>query len=344
MTAQINNYSAQNPCEILGRLDPPLEWYTAKRVHVPDLIDSATGQPLRDAKGKPIKAFPFLPRHLPSTVAGHEIETYFKKHPGFCYQDLWARMPAGTPYPTQKQRNAWNQQRLRHGRVPYNARCWTLKGHGLPRVLLELVEGLSQLQIQHNTTWIVTANGIVQPNNPTRVLPLNSFLDQGRPHLPSGPVRNAQAEIARLQAIALANNLMSWRQLPQQLLPVQWFARVRGPVVPPPLLSLPTAISSAGTTSALPQLSYTTEFDNDDAWASSDNDTEEDYGETGLGSKDAPEIEQCPDESKVELSCSLTYPKQAMSHHVQGLRQPKVDEDELGRTSGTTKSGGGFPV
>lgn len=153
-------------------------------------------------------------------------EAYFPLHPDMSYYHIWQRQPLGTPVPTTKQRNMMNDMRLRKARIPHNARRWTRKRRYPPRILVELVEGLSQTQLLLNTTWIVTPRAIIQPGTDRR-LPLNIYLDGHPAHTPSIEVRAALAQSHRLQALARSHHVAHWSELPRDLLPNAWFGRAR---------------------------------------------------------------------------------------------------------------------
>lgn len=217
-------WSIQTPPVSLGRLDPPRNWHTPEKLA--SMKDPATGHTILDSCGVPIPDYPFLPRYLSSNLEWFRVEAYFREHKDMSYYHIWQRQPLGTPIPTRKERNNMNNMRLRKARRPFNTRCWTKKSLYPPRILVELVEGLSQTQLLLNTTWIVTPHGIRQPGT-ERLLPLNMFLDGNRVHTLSAEVRAALAENHRLQALANAHNVSHWSKLPKHLLPDEWFGRAR---------------------------------------------------------------------------------------------------------------------
>ena len=217
-------WSIKTPAPSLGRLDPPREWHTSDRV--PNIKDPATGRDILDPNGVPIPDYQFLPRYLSSNLEWFRVEAYFREHKDMSYYHIWQRQPLGTPMPTLKERNSMNNMRLRKARRPYNARCWTKKGQYPPKILVELVEGLSQTQLLLNTTWVVTPNAIKQPGV-DRFLPLTMYLDGYPAHTPSAEVRAALAESHRLQALANTHNVSHWSELPKHLLPRAWFGRTR---------------------------------------------------------------------------------------------------------------------
>jgi len=77
----------------LGRLNPSGDWQQEGKV--PNLTVNRVVQ--KDGKGKPIRDFRCLPRFLSSDLPGKKIEAYFHRDSRIRYEDLWARMPSGTP-------------------------------------------------------------------------------------------------------------------------------------------------------------------------------------------------------------------------------------------------------
>ena len=219
-------WSEDWPDPILGRLDPPPDWYNAK---TPGPMITSDGVLQIGRDGKLILDFDFLPPRLSSKLEPFRMETYFRMHPMITYTALWHRQPSWVPAPTTKTKNALNQQRLRRGREPYFARDWSKRYVGRPtKVLVELIGSLSYQQLQYNTTWTVTSDGkIVNPKNPLQILPWNYYLENDQPHKSSQIVDDASRENARLMDIAREYNLEHWRDLPNHLLPESWFKRTK---------------------------------------------------------------------------------------------------------------------
>lgn len=106
-------------------------------------------------------------------------------------------------------------------------RCWSTRYNGRPaKTLVETVEKLSKEQIAQNTTWDVTATGIVQPGNPGHVLPLGYFLKNGVPHVPSKEVAEALKLLGELQGKAKAKGKGHWSEMESHDLPKGWMARL----------------------------------------------------------------------------------------------------------------------
>ena len=210
-----------HPNAILGQLDPHPAWHN--QAPPMNLIDPMTGLEVFDAKGNKKRDFQYLPLQLPNKVDPVAREVLFKQHKHMTYLDIWARQPAGTPLPNV---NALNMERDRKARTPYNSRCWTPKYNGRPTKKMVLhVESLTSDQIKKNTNWILTANGIVDPQNPNRVLPLDYFLINGVEHVPSNEITEALAESRRLMALAQANGQAHWTELSKEMLPRGWSTR-----------------------------------------------------------------------------------------------------------------------
>lgn len=157
----------------LGRLNPPEDW--PKEGKVPDLVINKVTQ--RDSKGKPIRNFGFLPRYLSSNLPGKKIEAYFHKDSRIRYDDLWARMPSCTPPLTTAVKNhRYNNKRIREVRAPFHVPCFTSRRTTITRTDVEIAATLTREMIRQGTVWPISPRGIQDPSNPTRFLPLNTFL------------------------------------------------------------------------------------------------------------------------------------------------------------------------
>jgi hypothetical protein len=212
---------------ILGQLDPYQDRALLKNLKVPDLMEN--GEVVNDSENKPIKDFPFLPRYLSSNMELFRYEAYFRMDPRLTYRDLWARMPSTAREFDLPKVRAIGMEITRKVRQRNNALCWDRKGHKLPRRNVELVDSLSQEQIELNTTWIVSSDGIRQPGqSPTLPpLPRNYFLAPGEiVHKMSVPLQNARKELRRLQKIAQRKGRDNWEDVPEDH-PYQWIIRRR---------------------------------------------------------------------------------------------------------------------
>lgn len=212
--------SEDEPHVRLGYLDPPPGWITQPAVG--DLTDSS-GSVVTGKDGKPLRNYD-MPRYLSSKISPHRVDAYFRLHPKFSYDDIEARQPSWCP---RLSRNMLNNDRLRKGRRPFSARCWTSTCSYPSKVDVEFVESLSMLQTMLNTGWVVTPRGIHNPKSSDRLYPLDQFLHGERWHTPSVEVAGALTESRRLKALAAAHGKSHWRELPDELLPREWFTRTR---------------------------------------------------------------------------------------------------------------------
>ena len=217
-------WSANTPPPILGRLDPPARWYDEKMV---DYMRDAAGALVLDASGSPIREFGIpIPRYLSSKIHKLEpwrLEAYFRSSKAFTYRDMWARQPNWVKPLTTRATNTIGNKLGRHGRDPFNARCWSLKHSKKPsKAAVKLLEQLTQVQIDHNTTWVVTLAGIHPPKLPRYLIPLDSFIEEGFPHVPSTEVQTALSESRRLMGLAGMNGMTSWHELEVSQLPLRW--------------------------------------------------------------------------------------------------------------------------
>jgi hypothetical protein len=222
-------WSESNHPKILGQLDPHPGRLLLKGERLPYLKED--GKVVRDSKKNPIRDFPFLPRHLSNNLEPFRYEAYLRMDPRLEYHDLWARMPSTTPlfHGNSLWVRALRMDITRKVRDRNNGRCWDAKGHQLPRRNIELVEKLTQEQIELNTTWNVTSDGIRQPGqSPTsNPLPRNYFLALGEVSHTLGPeLQNARNELRRLQSIAERKSQNSWKDVTEDH-PYQWTMRRR---------------------------------------------------------------------------------------------------------------------
>ena len=246
-------WSAAHVPPIFGFLDPPPEW--DHPTHISPLRD-AFGRVLPPVNGTEIRGFPFLPRQLPEMIEPWEMEWYFRQSYQLTYDDLRSRQTPGLGALTSKQKNALNNQRQRQGRLPYNSRSWSNKYYGRPtKVLLELVDNLSQLQIDWNTTWTwIPGGGWHQPSNEKNRVPVHHFLLSNTwPHDPSQEVVDAQSTLTHLRARAAQHGLGSWKHLPKALLPSDWSMRVSGTRANGPQGAITNAAAQTGLNNATNQ-------------------------------------------------------------------------------------------
>ncbi|MCJ1393428.1 hypothetical protein MMC18_006302 [Xylographa bjoerkii] len=228
---------------IIGQLDPQasrsqmLGW-------VPTLVEN--GQNVLDTEGQAVRDFQFLPRHLSSNLEWFRYEAYLRMDPRLRYRDLWARMPRGTP---KLDVNSINNHRIRGIRRDNHARCWDRKGPKAPKADVMASQHWGQAQLDANTTWEITLQGIRHGNSGV-FLPNNTFLDHNTlRHSPSQQVQDAITTRQRLEAAALVAGLAAISDLPRTLQPTSWYSRVRNKMsetntTGPTSAHLPTAASS----------------------------------------------------------------------------------------------------
>ena len=214
-------YSKINPNPILGRLDPSPAWFVKK---ITFLLDN-DGQPLLDREGNPIRDWPGWPRYISSLIGGHDMEVLFRSSCRVTYKDIWARQPCWVKAPTNTMTNRMNQRRLREGRLPYGAICWSQRyiTRASPKTLAAAVADLSADQIRYNTNFPIQNNGIISG---TQVLPLNYYISGEGIHKPSLMVYDALVLVHELAQSCRAMRLLHWMHLPQECLPSDW--RTRG--------------------------------------------------------------------------------------------------------------------
>ncbi|MCJ1286718.1 hypothetical protein MMC26_006064 [Xylographa opegraphella] len=241
-------WSANRPPHILGRLDPPASWYDETIVSY--MTDTA-GNLVLDASGDPIREFGVpMPRYLSSKLPKLEawrLEAYFRSSKAFSYRDMWARQPNWVTPPTAKATNAYGNILSRHGRDPFNARCWSLKHSKKPsKAAVKLLEKLTQVQLDHNTTWVVTPAGIHPPKLPNFLIPLDSFTEEGYPHTPSPEVQTALTESRRLMQLARATGKTTWHELESNQLPLRWIPSKHSKLVRPRAVTVEAHKSAVG--------------------------------------------------------------------------------------------------
>ena len=141
-------------------------------------------------------------------------------------------MPRGTP---DLDVRSISNSRHRSVRVKNRARCWDSKAPTTiaPRANVELVEAWTQVQINANTTWDITLQGIRQPlsnkqRQGTVYLPMNYYLEPGEQvHVRQPYLQKALTTLHQLEAAAALGGLTSWRKLHKSLLPAIWYSHAR---------------------------------------------------------------------------------------------------------------------
>ena len=202
------NWTVQNPPAILGMLDPPPAWGNEADPQV--LVDNQGNNVVHPSNGLKVRNVP-LPRQLPSNLSPLHMEAFMRRNSKITYHDFPARMPAGTNDYTKKDMNRINNQRRRHCREKLNVRCWTGTFQGPTKTLIGLLDNLTDQQIQHNTTWVVTPQGIHPPANPACLYPYADFLPAGFQQ--SDATREGLRELAELRGKALQQGLSHWSKL-----------------------------------------------------------------------------------------------------------------------------------
>ena len=207
---------------ILGRLDPPQWWYDYP---APSAILNHYGLPMLDQLSKPVRDYEFLPLQIPRNLNPIDDEIYHRLDATLSYSDISARMLG--PALDSRQRNVLRNERLRKARIPCHARRWTRNYPKQPhRDLVEHVESLTWEQIERNTTWTLSPQGIKNPLT-GRYLPSDYFQDNGIEHDPSREVMAAIKESQRLRSLAAQYGVNHWRDLSVDLLPREWFVRAK---------------------------------------------------------------------------------------------------------------------
>ncbi|MCJ1398787.1 hypothetical protein MMC11_001988 [Xylographa trunciseda] len=215
-------YCRGNPHPILGCLDPPGSWSEAP---ITNLIGD-DGEPIMDRGNQPIKDFPEWPRYISSSISGHDMEVLFRSSRHVAYRDIWARQPCWVEQPEAKVFNRFNQRRMRDGREPCGAICWSQRysTRSAPKVLVAAVEVLTAAQIRYNTNFEVLEDGIVFKDG-GEVLPLDYYLDGGGLHVPSKMVLDTLIMIHQLACLTWKQGLEHWTFLPAEFLPADWTKR-----------------------------------------------------------------------------------------------------------------------
>ncbi|MCJ1356668.1 MAG: hypothetical protein MMC33_006663 [Icmadophila ericetorum] len=261
---------------IIGMLDPPPGW---EREPIPEYVPGRNGEPVVAANGIKVRNLVHLPNVLQNyqEIRGWTVEAYFRGHRDFQYHDIRVRQPNGG---TDYHNSAMSNKRTRHCRKLYPMRSWVLKAHGVTRTLVELVDSLTQAQIQQNTTWIVLPQGIQQPGNPNRILALDHFLHDRQPHQPSERLRGALTEWTRLRALAVEHNKTNWRALPSHLLP--GYSRVKGTGVRAKMAQAKVVVSPQTSTEPLATPLPSRTSASITARSGKGKNNEEDYRDTGF--------------------------------------------------------------
>ncbi|KAL2010416.1 hypothetical protein VTN00DRAFT_6223 [Thermoascus crustaceus] len=218
-------YSEANLPPILFRLDPPSQ---EQQMPITDLVED--GMVVKDANGTPLRNFTFLPRYISVRPPGWLLEYWMRTDSRLTYRDIKARMTT-SDLPSD---NVLNMRREREARSSLGLSCWATRRGTIARVEVERVERWTPDQIAHNTTMVVeytdpTSDGAKRvplrlraktliPAQPV-YFPLDTFLENGRPHIPSRRIARAIDLFYRLSETALERQLDTWQQLDPSELP-----------------------------------------------------------------------------------------------------------------------------
>lgn len=192
-------------------------------------------QVVKDHDGRPIRAFPFLPRYISIRPAAWLLEYWMRTDPRLTYRDIKARMVV--PAAQRPRENTINMHRERQCRNPLALSCWTSHRHAVGKVEVERVARWSLDQIRYNTTMDIEYGrdpGSGDQRTAVRLrsrtlaggapayYPLDSFLDGGDVHVPSQRIGEALSLFWQLSERASRLRLGSWRLLPDEELPEAW--------------------------------------------------------------------------------------------------------------------------
>ena len=220
-------WTVENPPFLLGMLDPPPDYYDHLRQPVPVLVDEDLKPVENTGNGLKVRNLPFLPRYLSSSLSAIHWEMFMRLDPRVKYNDVRSRQPKYLPRMNQTTINNQNNRRGRGVRRPLNVRCWETKYVERPtKYLCELLDNLTEEQIEHNTTWVVTKNGIHPPNNPKCIYKKKCFKKAG--HKMSQETSNAFKLLEELKSLAQSLGEVDWRNLPKERQPSHWKIRQEG--------------------------------------------------------------------------------------------------------------------
>ncbi|KAL1956262.1 hypothetical protein VTO42DRAFT_7522 [Malbranchea cinnamomea] len=225
-----SQYSNNNLPPLLFQLDPPD--HTASG-DIGFLIEN--GEWILDSEGRPVRDFPFLPRHIAVRPPAWLLEYWMRTDSRLTYRDIKARMIGS--HANLPSDNVLNMRREREARLPLGLSCWTSRRGGITKAEVERVEKLTDDQIAYNTTMIVeyTANPDGSGKKPVclrsksiksssfKRFPLTTFLNSDTElHTPSSRLTATIDLLQELQSTATTLGIENWRNLPAELLPAAW--------------------------------------------------------------------------------------------------------------------------
>lgn len=198
---------------------------------ITDLVEN--GKVVKDANGTPLRNFTFLPRYISVRPPGWLLEYWMRTDSRLIYRDIKARMTT-SDLPSD---NVLNMRREREARSPLGLSCWATRRGTIARVEVERVERWTPDQIAYNTTMLVdytepSSDGAkrvpLRPRAKTLIpaqpvyFPLDTFLENGRLHIPSRSIARATDLFYRLSEKALERQLDTWQQLDPRELPWEY--------------------------------------------------------------------------------------------------------------------------
>ncbi|MCJ1333491.1 hypothetical protein MMC10_010191 [Thelotrema lepadinum] len=221
------SWSVETPPAILGMLDPDPDYAYLKHLPVGTLKDARSRELHHVGTGFPIRNLPYIPRYLSSQVSEMAVEVLMRRDPRVTYSDIRSRQPAWMQKQAAKEINALNNRRARRVRTPLNTRCWSGKYSDRPtKTLVQLLDSLTEKQIEANTTWIITEQGVHPPNNPNYMLDPSAF--KGVNHRMSPETAAGMEKLQELRAKAAQWGVGHWSELPRDELPREWSMRQQG--------------------------------------------------------------------------------------------------------------------
>ena len=156
----------------LGMLDPPEEWHNQK---TPSFIDGGSRRPKIGTRGYLMRDFAACPAYIKERGYHPDyvfIEYLFRTNPNFGYGDLMARLPKkAVKAGTKNRRTAMNHMNNTRARLVRSdrgtkTRAWSNRHKGrAPKVQLRRLNGLTQEQLDLNTTWNVTVSDFVKASS-----------------------------------------------------------------------------------------------------------------------------------------------------------------------------------
>lgn len=185
------------------------------------------GDKVMDSRGKPVRHFPFLPRHISQQPPAWLLEFWMRSDDRLGYADIKARM-RGFPLPAD---NTLNMRRERSARKPLGLSCWNEKRTDPTKTELERFEKLTKEQLMFNTTMEVVVTGgrpshlrarSLNPRAPPQRYSLTIFLDGHTAHVPSNRLLATIRLHERLVSRAQELRLVSWKDLPDSEHPQSW--------------------------------------------------------------------------------------------------------------------------